>query len=168
MKTKFLIFLLPLLAAGCKEKETACAEYAPADAAISWTDYNSVGDFLNYFRCHKKTILEHEGDTLAIEGWLYWGNPDAGEPIFSYMHENISDVPDYIYLTNNEDHFGINQTVSVKMLESVGRQFLDYREEWLSSKWKLKGVLCGQELGTGHCCSYEAFLEMIQLEIKKQ
>ena len=72
MKTKFLIPLLPLLVllAGCKEKPSGCVEYAPADANISWTDYNSVSNVVKYFRCHENTLNQHLGDTLMLIGYL--------------------------------------------------------------------------------------------------
>lgn len=69
MRTRFLIFLLPLLAAGCGNRLFMnCAEFAPADKEISWTEYNSASACADYFDCYSGTISRHSGDTILIKG----------------------------------------------------------------------------------------------------
>ncbi len=69
-----LFFLaICFLVNGCRKKEN-CQDYAPNELSISWTDYNSVSALCNYFGCHKKTAIQHYGDTLKVMGYIIPGS----------------------------------------------------------------------------------------------
>ena len=166
MRTKLLIILLPLLAAGCKEKETACAEYAPADTAISWTDYNSVSDVVKYFRCHKKTSDLHHGDTLKIMGYVCKGYPNHWSP--SYIVGN-----DYhlVTLTDNasqleyDDAHMINLTLS----DNLADLFMQNRDEYMEKEWYVAGrvhSVPSDIVPASHCCNYYTSLAVLEVELK--
>ena len=88
MRTKLLIFLLPLLAAGCREKETACENYqhyAPTEAVEAWNKYtagklhewdayNSVSTTLAYlgprFYAYDSIVAKHDRDTVLLCGYF--------------------------------------------------------------------------------------------------
>ena len=163
MKTKFLIFLLPLLAAGCKEKETACAEYAPADAAISWTDYNSVSDVVKYFRCHRKTAEQHLGDTLKIKGWVCFGLPREWGPNYMYGHWT-----NQAYLTSNPSHYEPmdGDVFYVDLPERLGSYFEQNAEIFFEKECYVTGILDGGEIGIGapNCCSYDIFVRALYFD----
>ena len=61
-------FVFSLLVAGCN-KTKQCEEYAPAGTSVSWTEYNSVNRFMEYFYCHPATLKENGGKKIKICGY---------------------------------------------------------------------------------------------------
>lgn len=83
-KALLIIFAEAILLLSC-EKPTGCnyEPFAPDEAEISWTDYNSVTDLKNYFQGHDSTLLQHEKDTIKAYGYFRWvelGNYNGGAP----------------------------------------------------------------------------------------
>lgn len=170
MNRNKLFFLLlsaaSLFVAGCKEDKCKimddvdgtvlpdecydCQWYAPDSASLSATDYNTVTQARDFFTCHRETLKEHDGDTLKLVGWLYWGN--APEFIPEYMHgqEYASDM---IYLTDREDHLGEHQIFSVKLSAELKERFREQYDELLGKKWYVSGILRGLDFHTGGCCT---------------
>ncbi len=62
------VFIFCLMVAGCN-KTKQCEEYAPAGTSVSWTDYNSVNRFMEYFLCHPATLKENGGKKIKICGY---------------------------------------------------------------------------------------------------
>lgn len=122
MKMRDLVLFLfaPVLFLGCKENPNneyvPCEEmYSPEGTTISWTEYNDVATFRDYFYCHPATIKEHEGDTIKIKGWLYYGEPQVDARVW---HESELDYSPSILLTSNPNHFGYNETVHIRLQQS--------------------------------------------------
>ena len=71
MKQILLIAVASLCLAlsGCSDKRDKCEEYAPADVTVSWTDYNTVDRFCEYFHCHPGTLKANEGKMIKICGY---------------------------------------------------------------------------------------------------
>ena len=112
----FLIVLaFPLLSicfSGCKEKEILCAswdcpcEKSPANITLDWDNYNEASAVHRYFS-YRGNVQEHEGDTLMVTGWVYWGQPYV-DPMLWYPTSFSQ-----FYLTSNSLHYGFDSIVSV-------------------------------------------------------
>lgn len=72
-KLLLIIFTETILLVSC-EKPTKCVyePYAPESAEISWTDYNSVTDLINFFQRHDSTLLQYDKDTIMAYGYFRW------------------------------------------------------------------------------------------------
>lgn len=119
MQIKQLIplVLLPFMMFSCKEKQcdTPCeSPYAPENASISWTDYNSVREFLDYFTCHPATIKEHADDTIRVTGWLYYGEPGVDAMVWD---ESELEYSPKIILTANQNHYGYDDIIYMRLQE---------------------------------------------------
>lgn len=57
--------------AGC-EKAPQCnnSHWAPLGINISWSDYNSVEEVVEYFNCHDSTLKVNEGYMLKVYGYI--------------------------------------------------------------------------------------------------
>lgn len=175
-----LIFLSAtiLLLIGCKEDKCQtdylvgelprvdcfdCEWYAPDSATISSTGYNTVTQLRNYFVCHRETLFDHMGDTLAMTGWLYWGNEEMDQSEPEYMSGNVRGR---VYLTDREDHLGKDETIRVFMDPAFQNRFMENYDEMLEKIWKVTGKLQATEnYGDSICCRWEPCLLLISLEI---
>lgn len=120
MKTKGLTILIPLLAlfAGCGLNLEKCAEFAPEELEISWTDYNSVKACADYFHCYAGTCKKHATDTIKICGWL----PQEGIHPPWYQFTHISPIVDSLCQ---------NQITLRHTFDSIEAP---YRDKWLYIK----------------------------------
>ena len=72
---KRIILMMAVLAVSLAvvscEKISHCltGPYAPADASVSWTDYNSVEALVKYFDGHDSTLYQHNGETIKVSGY---------------------------------------------------------------------------------------------------
>ena len=136
-----------------------CQWTAPENATLSWNDYNTVGELRNFFVCHRETLKEHDGDTVMLAGWLYWGdNEGEWTPDYTVSHS----IQQWAYLTDNADHSGGHHTISVST-ENVGLQIDGDKDAFFNEKWCIKGIIHSYNLGTGGCCSYEPVIEIIEV-----
>ena len=144
----------------CDEGEgSPCEDYPPEGVAISWNDYNTVGELRNFFVCHRETLKEHDGDTVMLAGWLYWGdNEGEWTPDYTVSHS----IQQWAYLTDNADHSGGHHTISVST-ENVGLQIDGDKDAFFNEKWCINGIIHSYNLGTGGCCSYEPVIEIIEV-----
>ncbi|MBR2959375.1 MAG: hypothetical protein IKC19_07100, partial [Bacteroidales bacterium] len=62
------VFIFCLMVVGCN-KTKQCEEYAPAGTSVSWTEYNSINRFMEYFYCHPATLKENGGKKIKICGY---------------------------------------------------------------------------------------------------
>ena len=120
-KNRILPFLFAVtLFVGCKKMNgeyPPCEEmYAPEGLSVSWNEYNDVATFCNYFNCHPATIEEHQGDTIRVTGWLYYGEPGVDARVW---HDCDLDYSPYIILTSNPTHFGYDSIVHIGLRQTV-------------------------------------------------
>lgn len=165
-----------LMAEGCKDEkcdwaeyngsgpnpcmeEVPCEDYPPEGVTISWGDYNTVGEMRSFFVCHREALKEHDGDTVMLAGWLYWGGND-GEWTPDYMISHS--IQQWAYLTDNAGHSDGHHTISVST-ENVGSLIANDMDAFFNEKWHIKGIVRGHELGTGGCCSCEPVIEIIEV-----
>lgn len=132
MKTKIIVTILMtvLLLHSCKEKQNdaPCDSYAPEGVTVSWTDYNSVREFLDYFTCHPATIKEHAGDTIKVTGWLYYGEPGVDAMVWD---ETELDYSQGFFLTSNSNHNGYLENGNPNTIR-IGLGGKEYNSEMLS------------------------------------
>lgn len=132
MKTKIIVTILMtvLLLHSCKEKQNdaPCDSYAPEGVTVSWTDYNSVREFLDYFTCHPATIKEHAGDTIKVTGWLYYGEPGVDAMVWD---ETELDYSQEFFLTSNSNHNGYLENGNPNTIR-IGLGGKEYNSEMLS------------------------------------
>ena len=117
-KTIATILLAALLLHSCREKQNdaPCDLYAPEEITVSWTDYNSVREFLDYFTCHPATIKEHAGDTIKVTGWLYYGEPGVDAMVWD---ESELEYSPKIIMTVNQNHFGYDDIIYIALEDSL-------------------------------------------------
>lgn len=169
MKTKLLIplLVLPLLSVGCTEKPTGCVEYAPEDANISWTDYNSVSDVMNYFHCHKKTSALHNGDTLKIKGLVCKGYPEHWTPGYiigaDYSVLTLTDNP-------SQQETSHLHMINITLPEEISEQFRQNLDEYMELEWYVTGILHSAHdwlSPLSDCCSYYTSMHATEVKLKQ-
>lgn len=140
MKQIAIIFIAAacLLAASCKEEQ--CEPYAPQGKEISWTEYNTVNDIIEYFRCHIEPIRAHYMDTIKVKGFVapnmisgvydineHWNhrNNDVTASLVHYPNKPISEqyrislIGDYSVMSLLENYH-VGQEVLVTMKIAFG------------------------------------------------
>lgn len=158
------VALACLLAMGCKEKEEACNYYAPDNLNVSWTDYNDVVTYWKYFTCHKGTILDHQGDTIRVKGYIFYGGEEDG--IHWSPARLLSGESNEFELTGNSNHTRTGskrirvRVVSQTELDNLRRHY----DEFEDKMWYITGTL-GHHVYTGTgCCEYDPRLLAFKLD----
>ena len=128
----------------CDEGEgSPCEDYPPEGVAISWNDYNTVAELVDYFDCHRKTQMEHFGDTLKVMGWLdeSW--------IAGANYETNDSMVYWTVLTDDTSQYGTvdNKNIYVFKNERFDLTSLRGRKLYITGRFE------PYELGIGGCCS---------------
>lgn len=92
LTTIALIAVLGTMAVSCqKENEN---KFTWTDPGISWTDYNSVHNFLYHFYADSLDMMAHIGDTILIEAY----NVDHGLDAALCISDSAIDYPLYDWI----------------------------------------------------------------------
>ena len=127
------VLAVSLAVASC-EKISHCltGPYAPADALVSWTDYNSVEALVKYFDGHDSTLYQHQGDTIKVRGYLSFLDRDGSNCSAAwYVASDTSSAP--------------KATISVVMLDGYNygfRQGCEYNMTVKISPLSIKNEPC--------------------------
>lgn len=188
MKKCFLTILaiVGFVATSCEKKTNderiqGCETcYAPSDASISWTDYNSVMEMHTFFNHHDSTLMHHLGDTIRFCGWVYYPDEDEHEPLYNVMIPDWSIEGGTMFLVDSEDHhFHGNYgaacvrwpTTSSYMTheDSVWydehSDFVEHFSDYLLKKWYVTACIeYDVDLGYGCCSNYAPKYRLIKLD----
>ena len=95
-------------------------QYAPADAEISWTSYNSISKVLDYFGGYALTTLQHKNDTVLVSGYL----PESflercGFDRFTIISNLDYTIPRQIHVTNEDC---ISPSIEIEKIQDLGKK----------------------------------------------
>ncbi len=138
-----------------------CQWHALESASLSATDYNTVRQARDCFVCHRETLKEHDGDTIKLGGWLYWGSTTTGEWMPEYTRGEASE---WVYLTDREDHLGGQHLFTVRLNPELKERFHEHNNELLGKRWFVIGVLKANDLHIGGCCSLVPVLAAFEFD----
>lgn len=80
---------------GCDEKTpTKYDPYTPEQYSISWTEFNPLSKFEEYFYYHDSTTAMHDGDTIKVYGYIYPERP-VGDIFVELVHGPEDDCTCY-------------------------------------------------------------------------
>ena len=92
MKRIIIILAAVMLFAACEKQNDSKPTWE--DPGISWTDYNSVHDFIYHFRADSLDMMAHLGDTILIEAY----NVDHGLDISLCISDRAIEYPQLDWL----------------------------------------------------------------------
>ena len=140
--------------------DALCEEYAPDGTEISWTEYNTPDAVTKYFRCHKKTIEEHEGDTVRVCGWIAFTNTNCGEPPIEINNTEL------IYLSPCAEFYSDHNPADRGygfMYERAGGYIEIAPESW-NKKLYVRGTVMKNYLDGRGCCGYTYKLKVTYID----
>lgn len=158
MKRTMLIIMVAtaMLLSGCGPNDAFCENYAPEGTTISWTEYNKPEDVSKYFDCHKKTIREHEGDTVRVCGWIQW--PEYSE-YFEGGRAEVIDEPVFVLSSSSDPDYDHASKVT-----SILRGLITIPEEFWHKKLYVKGTVMEDYFEDLGCCSYSYMLRATYID----
>lgn len=193
--TLTLIFAACLAAIGCKKDNKCklpygsdgaalpdecfdCQCFAPSDAKLSWTDYNSVSEMHASFNNHDSTLMQHAGDTIRLCGWVYY--PGDHEPLYAVMIPDWSVEAGTMFLVDNEDHhfhgnYGfaiikwpkINSymTPADSLWYNEHADFVEHFSDYLLKKWYVTArIEYTNSLLYGCCSNFEPRYKLVAID----
>ncbi len=157
-KNIFIVFAVVCVMASC-DRRSQCILFVPDDSQLSWTEYNTVAEYYDFFQCHPMAAKIHNGDTIRVCGWIVW---DAGGR-FLRPHPNLPEPYHRIIISDSpSDDGGPYKWAALRNRDSV---FIP--ESLWHKKLYVKGRIVYDEAAEEEidCCNYYiATIDMIQVD----
>lgn len=130
-----------------------CEDYPDESVTIFWNDYNSCVALNNYFRCHRKALEEHQGDSIRLVGWL-----DLSEPYGAiYEHQDYHLI--WAVITDDESHYlEDSHNIYVELDEEI--DFSCFKDK----KLYITGTLRMFDSHTSDCCAVSPILKILTID----
>lgn len=133
-----------------------CEDYPDESVSISWNDYNTCAALNNYFRCHRKALEEHMGDTMRLAGWL-----DLSEPCSAnYAHRDYFLL--WAVITDDESHHP-EDSYGIYVESDEETDFSCFKDK----KLYITGALRMFDSYTGDCCAVSPILKILTIDTLK-
>ena len=133
-----------------------CMDYPDESVTISWNDYNTCAALNSYFRCHRKALEEHQGDSLHLAGWL-----DLSEP-YGAIYEHQDYHLKWAMLTDGESHYS-EESYGIYVESDEETDFSFFKDK----KLYISGTLRMFDSHTGDCCAVSPILKILTIDTLK-
>ncbi len=156
--------LLSLMLNGCGRSYN-CSDYIPDESQISWTGYNTVQQYGDYFLCHPNAMDKHYLDTIGICGWIVWENDGNHANLYEMPQEPPFELPiDGHAVHISDDSLGNNHH-PIAVLENWHR--VGIPESLWHKKIYVKGIVKYDDdlINAWGCCTpYACSITIIQVD----
>ena len=131
-----------------------CSDDIPDESQISWTDYNTVQQYGDFFLCHPKAAEKYVDDTIRVCGWIVWKG-DSQHPIHYAVSQKhpykLQKGGDLIYISDDSTNTWHHPAALLR-----GWKWTDVPESLWYKKIYIKGILCydGDMAYAYGCCAY--------------